>query len=117
MKSFYFNQVSKFKIKGEELFALIDSLWYKVHTATNEIDVKLPDILHNKIAEKGDNGLKITLSGRLKGVRMARKYEEHVGVGLRTQSIEWAVEEEKRQIFTKWGTIGLKVSRGGGKER
>ena len=48
---------------------------------------------------------------------MARKIEEHIGGGLRTQSIEWAIEEENRQIFTKWGTIGIKVSRGGAKER
>lgn len=117
MKSFDIKKVFKYKIKGDELFALLDNFWVKVNTATFFNIIDLPEILHNKKAEKGENGIKISLSGRLKGVRMARKFEEHEGVGLRTQSIEWAIEEEKRQILTKWGTIGLKVSRGGAKER
>lgn len=110
-------KITNFKIRGEELYAKVGEIWYLVTASTNEASLSLPTIFYNKPAEKGGNGLKITLSGRLKGVRMARKFEEHQGVGLRTQSIEWGIEEEKRPIFTKWGTIGLRVCRGGGKER
>lgn len=123
------SKTEKFKIKGDQLWAQIDNKWYLVTSST----YLLPNLSsegkngttletvglqqRRKNQEKGDSGLKIKLSGRLKGVRMARKIEEHVGVGLRTQSIEWAIEEENRQIYTKWGTIGIKVSRGGAKER
>ncbi len=122
-------KATNYKIKGDQLWAQIDNKWYLVTCSTfslpnlsseNNCNLSLESIglnqRKNKV-EKGENGLKIRLSGRLKGVRMARKVEEHVGVGLRTQSIEWAIEEENRQIYTKWGTIGLKVSRGGAKER
>lgn len=105
-------------IKGDELWALTENKRYLIISSTNKKAIsEIPKVLDLPETPKTQNGLKIKLSGRLKGVRMARKYEESVGVGLRTQSIEWAIEEEKRQIYTKWGTIGLKVSRGGGKER
>lgn len=118
MEKIDIRKVKTYKIKGDELYAQIEQKWYLVTASTNEVNLSsLPPILNEKSAERGENGLKISLSGRLKGVRMARKFEEHEGVGLRTQSIEWGIEEEKRPIFTKWGTIGLKVSRGGGKER
>ncbi len=118
MQRILLNNVTKFKLQGDDLFALYDLTWFKVNSFTFDLDGGvLPTILKDSTVDKGDNGLKIALSGRIKGVRMARKFQDHVGVGLRTQSIAWAIEEEKRQIFTKWGTIGLKVSRGGGKER
>lgn len=117
---------SLYKIKDDQLWTKINNSWYLVACSTfggkngktSTLATTL-DFLSLGLTpvDKGDMGLKIQLSGRLKGVRMARKVEEHVGVGLRSQSIEWAIEEENRQIYTKWGTIGLKVSRGGAKER
>lgn len=118
-----------YKIKKDQLWAQIEGrgpIWYLVTCSTYPImaqtsnNLMLDSIgLGRDEPSKGplENGLKIRLSGRIRGVRMARKIEEHVGVGLRTQSIEWAIEEENRQIYTKWGTIGIKVSRGGAKER
>jgi hypothetical protein len=123
-------KATNYKIKDDQLWAQIDKNWYLVtcstfplsststSTSTSLITSNLLKIKERKGDNvEGENGLKIKLSGRLKGVRMARKIEEHIGGGLRTQSIEWAIEEENRQIFTKWGTIGIKVSRGGAKER
>ncbi len=113
------NQVTNFKIKGDELYVQHqDNNWYLVTASTFPLkDQTQRPSIENVPIQKGDLGLKIRLSGRLKGVRMARKFEEHVGVGLRTQSLAWAIDEDSRQIFTKWGTIGLFVCRGGGKER
>ena len=119
------NKASSFKLKNNYLFVSFettgDPVWHKVLNWRQSENIGdeggLPKLLTNPQTRDSDNGLKISLSGRLRGVRMARKLVEHQGVGLRTQSIEWAVEEEKRQIFTKWGTIGIKVNRGGAKER
>lgn len=120
MEKIDIRKVTLYKIKGEELLVKIGKEWYTVTVPTNGLETtstQLPAILLPNLAEKGDNGLLISLSGRLRGVSMARKIEEQIGAGLRTQSIEWGIEDEKRPIFTKWGTIGLRVCRGGGKER
>ena len=91
MEKIDIRKVTQYKIKGEELLAKIGKEWYIVAVPTNVQETsttKIPGILLPNVAEKGDNGLKISLSGRLKGVSMARKIEEQVGAGLRTQSIE-----------------------------
>ncbi len=97
MEKIDIKKVTQYKIKGEELLAKIGKEWYLVTVPTAPLGgpnglettpTQVPAILLPNLAEKGENGLKISLSGRLKGVRMARKIEEHEGAGLRTQSIE-----------------------------
>jgi ribosomal protein S3 len=53
-------------------------------------------------------GLKITISGRLKGISKAKKLVITQGV-LRPQTINNKLDYHSRPIYTKWGTIGLKV--------
>lgn len=54
------------------------------------------------------NGIKISLSGRLKGISKAKKMVITHGV-IRPQSIDNKLDYYARPIYTKWGTIGLKV--------
>ena len=54
------------------------------------------------------NGIKITLSGRLKGISKAKKLVITRGV-IRPRSINNKLDYYARPIYTKWGTIGLKV--------
>ena len=54
------------------------------------------------------NGLRITVSGRLKGISKAKKLVITHGV-IRSQSINHKLDYYSRPIYTKWGTIGLKV--------
>lgn len=112
-----FNQQDLYKIHNDQLWTKIEDKWYLVAAFTSSHLDSTPTILQSKQIEGSTMGIKIRLSGRLKGVRMARQTVDHVGGGLRSQSIEWAIEEENRQIYTKWGTIGINVSRGGAKER
>lgn len=54
------------------------------------------------------NGIKITLSGRLKGISKAKSLVITHGV-IKPQSIDNKLDYYARPIYTKWGTIGLKV--------
>lgn len=54
------------------------------------------------------NGIKISLSGRLKGISKAKRLVITHGV-IRPQSIDNKLDYYARPIYTKWGTIGLKV--------
>ena len=56
----------------------------------------------------GFNGIKITLSGRLKGISKAKNFVFTQGV-LKPQSVENKLDYYARPIFTKWGTLGLKL--------
>jgi hypothetical protein len=53
----------------------------------------------------------LRLSGRLNGVSKARAMSLRVGTrALRNQSISSTLSYYYRPIYTKWGTIGLKLS-------
>lgn len=56
----------------------------------------------------GRQGIKISLSGRLKGISKAKNMVITHGV-IRPQSIDNKLDYYARPIYTKWGTIGLKV--------
>jgi len=56
----------------------------------------------------GLKGIKISLSGRLKGISKAKSLYFTHGV-INPQSINNKLDYYYRPIFTKWGTIGLKV--------
>jgi len=53
-------------------------------------------------------GIKITLSGRLKGISKAKNLVITNGV-IKSQSIINKLSYYSRPVYTKWGTIGLKV--------
>ena len=53
-------------------------------------------------------GLKISLSGRLKGISKAKKLVITNGI-IRPQSIDNKLTYYSRPVYTKWGTLGLKV--------
>jgi hypothetical protein len=53
-------------------------------------------------------GVKISLAGRLKGISKAKKLVISHGV-LKAQSLNLNLDYYARPIYTKWGTIGLKV--------
>jgi hypothetical protein len=44
---------------------------------------------------------------------MARKLVYQAGGFQKTQSLNRVIDEEAQQIFTKWGTIGIRITRGG----
>jgi len=71
----------------------------------------LPD--GGQISATVSPSIKIRLSGRLRGVRMARKLVYQAGGFQKTQSLNRVIDEEAQQIFTKWGTIGIRITRGG----
>lgn len=53
-------------------------------------------------------GIKISLAGRLKGISKAKSFKITQGI-IKPQSINNKLDYYSRPIYTKWGTIGLKV--------
>ena len=53
-------------------------------------------------------GIQLELSGRLRGAQRARKMVKKVG-SLSKQSFSSKLNFSKRNIYTKWGILGLKV--------
>lgn len=54
-------------------------------------------------------GICIVMGGRLKGISKAKKFKTSF-FAVQTQKINNNIDYYKRPIFTKWGTIGLKVT-------
>ena len=53
-------------------------------------------------------GIQLELSGRLRGAQRARKMVKKIG-SLNQQSYSSKLQYSKRNIYTKWGILGLKV--------
>ncbi len=53
-------------------------------------------------------GIQLELSGRLRGAQRARKMVKKIG-SLSQQSFSSNLRFSKRNIYTKWGILGLKV--------
>lgn len=53
-------------------------------------------------------GIQLELSGRLRGAQRARKMVKKIG-SLNQQSFSSKLQFSKRNIYTKWGILGLKV--------
>lgn len=106
--------IKKIKIKNKELTINIKKEEYTL--AYNKIRVTenwLEKENQNKEMNQRPNlpkekGIKIVLSGRLKGVSKGTKMIITKGV-IRAQSIQNQLDYYSRPIYTKWGTIGIKV--------
>jgi hypothetical protein len=74
----------------------------------NNFDYSSFDLTFTNSFSKPNSGLKISLSGRLKGISKAKSLVISQGV-IKKQTISNPVDYYSRPIYTKWGTIGLKV--------
>lgn len=72
----------------------------------------LGHISDKKLAEHNKNekysGLKIELKGRLRGAAKSKKLSNIKG-SVKSQSIDYYIEYNKKEIYTKWGILGLKI--------
>lgn len=55
-----------------------------------------------------EEGLKVELKGRVRGAAKSRKLSNIKG-SVKSQSIDWNIEYNKKEIYTKWGILGLKI--------
>ena len=81
---------------------------------------KITETVKNKWAENANlefskstyenkyKGIQLELSGRLRGAQRARKMVKKTG-SLNQQSYSSKLQYSKRNIYTKWGILGLKV--------
>lgn len=93
-----------------------DNLLNNIKTISNKNSFKIYNIKRtfNKLyigkSLKKERGLKIIVKGRLRGAIKKIKLEERKG-SIKTQSLDYNVEAYNKPIYTKWGTLGIRIYR------
>lgn len=72
---------------------------------------RAPLNLHDFINIKNICGIKLDLTGRLKGVKRARKVQLTKGI-VRAQTFSFSIQTKSKSVQTKWGKLGLCISLG-----
>lgn len=107
------NFISKLYWKNNNLYCKYKNKTYTLalnkifNTSIINKPISLVDLNYTKSLNH-KKGIKIILSGRLKGISKAKSMTITSGI-IRAQSIDSKLEYYSRPIYTKWGTMGLKV--------